>query len=341
MKLNSLVELDLFRKSCLFEIFRNCPLGFVDAGASGGVHPIINPIASLVHSTSFEPDHNAYKTLLKQYASNNPFAEISIHNAAIGAQKGLQDLYMTKSLVNSSLLEPNQDFALRYSVNGFEVVGHCEVITDTLDGLLYNECILNSKRLAEFVKLDCQGIEYDILIGAEQTMAEQSSVLYLEVGFTKLYKKQKVFADVDRLLQQRGYSLYGLYPHYISGNRLNRRTEGTEERIIWADALYFKDPLENKLLLSLREIAVILLGALLTRYYDYALELSDCYFSASDAEDLRALIHYLADYERIELELDARNMAESLATHPDKVFLFAKKFIDRNGGNSNLDFMKI
>lgn len=345
MKLNYLSELELFRKTCLYEMFRDCPLGFVDVGASGGIHQLINPMVSLVHCTSFEPDTTAYNELLERYKEDNPFAGISIYNAAVGGSKGLQSLYMTKSMVNTSLLEPNKDFASRYGVNGLEVVGVCDVQTNTLDGLFYNDCNDDysklKQHLAEFVKLDCQGVEYDILQGASRTLNEQTSVLYVEVEFTKLYREQKTFSDVDLLLKEKGYSLYGLYPHYISSKRLDRRNEDTEERMIWADALYFKDPLDTPSSLKLRDIAVILISALLTHYYDYALELNDRFFTGADAKTLATLIHSLSNVRRSELEKDVKLMLESVKNEPQNAFLHAKKFIDKNSSNSNIDYIEI
>ena len=53
---NLISKNELFQSSSLKSEFEIRPIGFVDIGSSGGPHPFIMPIASIVNVACFEPD---------------------------------------------------------------------------------------------------------------------------------------------------------------------------------------------------------------------------------------------------------------------------------------------
>src|SRR5207248_2510884 len=75
----------------------------------------------------------------------------------------------------------------------------------------------------DFIKLDTQGSELDILQGAG-FLLDDCLGLQLEVMFSPLYEGQPLFADVDTYLRSRGFVLWRLdsLAHYTDGpsNRL-------------------------------------------------------------------------------------------------------------------------
>lgn len=334
--LNAIALNSLFRSTGLYNSFRKSPLGFIDAGAAGGVHPVIAPAASLTSCICFEPDREAARQIRMKYKQNCPFAKVRVLSSALGGRPEERRLHLTRSPVNTSLLEPAPELALRYNVQGFAKQGSVTVRTETLDGMLAEK----RGRNAEFIKLDCQGAEYEILKGAEEILARQCIAVLCEVEFFRMYKKQKTFSEVDIFLARRGFQLYGLYPNYISAKKLDRRKFDTEERLIWADALYFKDPLapENSgRSFSRRDLEALLICALLTGFYDFALEVAEKYF-AGDLKNLGILVQDLASRKAKEVEADFSNLLRK-SKGKQVSFVSIKKFIDRNKSNNSLDFL--
>lgn len=200
----------------------------------------------------------------------------------------------------------------------------------------------------EFIKLDCQGAAYDVLLGAEETLRNHCVALWLEVEFLRMYKKQKTFSEITIFLRDIGFQLYGFYPHYISAKKLDRTKFDTEERIMWADAVYFKDPLSDenkKRKFSTREIAVLILVAILTRYYDFALEVLQHYYIDKDSKDdrkyIQGLILSLSETQKRVIQDEAVAFINALRKTPEKSYLLTKKFIDRHRSNNSLDYITL
>jgi len=193
--------------------------------------------------------------------------------------------------------------------------------------------------------MDCQGAEYDILQGSARLMKEQCVALVCELELNPMYKNQKTFSEVDLFVRKEGYQLYGLYPNYISARKLNRNKCDTDERILWADALYFKDPLDsaNKdRYFTKRDIEVLILVAMLSRYFDYAMELVEHYYANNPMEmkRLQVLINALAEERSSRLVNDLCRLMAEYRNNADNAYILAKKFIDSHASNNNIDFIK-
>ncbi|RJQ55220.1 MAG: FkbM family methyltransferase [Nitrospiraceae bacterium] len=342
--LNALSDNPQFRRTGLYRSFMDRPLGFIDIGAAGGVHPLVTPAASLTHCICFEPGEEAYRDLLKKYESGSPFSRVTIINSAVGAGTAQETLHVTRSLVNTSLLEPRYEMVTRYRLEGFRVEKTLPLLTGSLDEIILNE--RKGEGLSgEFIKLDCQGAEYSILKGAEKTL-ESCMAIMCEAAFFQMYKGQKLFADLDSSMRERGFQLYGLWPRYVSSKRLDRRIYDSEERIIEVDALYFRDPLDvvnSTREFTERNIEVLLLVSILSRFYDFALELVDNFFSGKEDERRRLTdcIHELSGRYRESLENDTIKLLDDLNSSPEKTYLLCKKFIDRHKSNNSVDFVKL
>jgi FkbM family methyltransferase len=339
--LNHISQHPVFQESQFSDSFKEMPLGFIDVGAAGGIHPLIAGAASLVHCVCFEPEPGAAAYLRSQYEKENPFAAITILETAVSGRAGKRTLYVTKSAVNTSLLPPEASLSRRYGLSGFHVEKEVTIETQSLDDIVF-QGRQDKARLGEFIKLDCQGAEYEILCGAKKTLDERCVALLCEVEFIPMYKGQKTFPDIDLFLRAKGFQLYGLTPHYISGKHLDRRRHETEERLLWADALYFRDPLDDihSKPLEDRKIKALLLVALLTGHYDFALEVTKAFFREGPVRGcIEALVDGLSIEGRKTLEADTARLAEECGNHPDCTYLLAKKFIDRHRSNSNVDFI--
>ncbi len=182
----------------------------------------------------------------------------------------------------SSLYEPNAPL-LAYFNNLAEpcrVVDRVEVRTVALDAI-------EEARGADYLKLDVQGAEADVLRGARNVL-EDVLVVHAEVEFVPLYRDQPLFGDIDALLRAHGF-LFHKFPGFASrafrpivvNGDLNRGLS----QMLWAEAVYVKsflafDRLEAAKLLKLAVILHEVYGsydlcALALRHYDA--RLADAY----------------------------------------------------------------
>lgn len=342
-KLNSLSHNSTFRSTSIYNDFTKKPLGFIDIGASGGVHPLALSIASITNCLCFEASPSASEELQSK-KNNNGFANFIVFNAVVGQNNGPADFYFTASEVNSSLLHPNIDILNRYAKKGFQIKEKQTLNVQTLDSII-NKVSKQYDKIGEIIKLDCQGAEYEILLAAPATLAKNCMAIWCEVEFFQVYENQKTFSDVDRFLCSKGFSLYGLYPKYISKKMLDRTNYETNERLMWADAFYIKDPLERghvNTSFTKRQIDVIIISALVTGFFDYALEIIEVFIDdAQEKVKLQKLAQQLALQEKIKLERHAIQFIERCRKNPENMYLFTKKFIDDNKNNNDVDFLSV
>ncbi|MCX5809855.1 MAG: FkbM family methyltransferase [Proteobacteria bacterium] len=341
-RLNSISSNSIFRSTTLCDDFIKTPLGFIDVGASGGVHPLVLPVASTTNCLCFEASSKASEEL--RVIEKSIFANLTVCNTIVGQNNGETDFYFTESEVNSSLRQPHASLLNRYGKKGFQIKERKVMEVRTLDSIV-REVGKQCTNPGEIIKLDCQGAEYEILDAAPETLAKQCMSVWCEVEFFQVYEDQKTFSDVDRLLCSKGFSLYGLYPKYISRKMIDRTSCETNERLMWADVFYIKDPLEQinaRTLFTKREIDVLIISALTTGFFDYAIEIIEAYKNDShEKKKLLKLTRLLARREKTGIERHARQFIDRCRKTPKNIYLYAKKFIDENKNNNDVDFLTI
>ncbi len=159
--------------------------------------------------------------------------------------------------MTSSLYEPNTPLLSRFQQleELTRVVETSRVQTRRLDDIPEIQRI-------DFLKMDVQGAELDVLRGAERTVA-QTVAVHLEVEFVPMYKGQPLFADVDAELRRRGFllhSLLGLCGRTFKPLVNTQSPYAPCRQHLWSDALYVRDFMRFKELepAALLKLAVIL-----------------------------------------------------------------------------------
>lgn len=193
---------------------------------------------------------------------------------AIG-EGGRRTLRICADSRTSSLYEPNAPLLAYFNnlAGPCRVVDRAEVATVALDGI-------EEAQGADYLKLDVQGAEADVLRGARNVL-ENVLVVHAEVEFVPLYKDQPLFGDIDALLRAHGF-LFHTFPGFASRAFQpivinNDRNQGLKQ-MLWAEAVYVKSFLDFDRLggEKLLKLAVILhevygsydLCALALRHYD-------------------------------------------------------------------------
>jgi FkbM family methyltransferase len=152
---------------------------------------------------SFEPQSGAF-TRLAERAERDIRWECS--RIALGRASGEAVLNLSANSSSSSILAMNERHEVAAPESAY--VG-CEVVSvATLDSLA-RELFTASDRC--LLKIDVQGLELDVLRGAERSL-EQVQVVEVELSLVSLYRGAPLLPDVLDYLQTRDFALFGLDP---------------------------------------------------------------------------------------------------------------------------------
>jgi len=262
--------------SILAHAFAEWPLGFVDIGARGGVHGCVLPIAQWTSVLAFEPDAEACRSMLDDPAIAAPWAAFRLEPIALGERDEVARLHLMAAPTNHSLLPGNLPLIDRYKMERFTPAGSATLQTTSLDQFLFNGDV--APETGELIKIDTQGSELMILRGARRTLEERTVAVMAEVEFCQIYKDQPLFSELELYLRGLGFSFYGFQSmHLRSGKRIDKRRADGMERVLWAEAVFFKDPLggsDQHVRPGERQMMALMLSAMLFGYFDFAAELA-------------------------------------------------------------------
>ena len=99
----------------------------------------------------------------------------------------------------------------------------------------------------DFMKLDTEGSELDILKGAIEFLKKTVIGLIIEVEFSQFRKEQPVFSEVDSFMRELGFGLFNLETYRLARKSLKPTLDINESgvadfgQIIWGEALYLRD----------------------------------------------------------------------------------------------------
>lgn len=248
------------------------PLVLIDIGSRGGLLSPWQEEELNLFVIGFEPDARSYDPLEHEVPNRSRQFKVGLYD-----QKKEMTLFLTRRPGDSSVLKPNKRFLDKFPESQrFDVVGTTEMEVDTLDSQLQQ----NSIDDVDFITIDTQGSELNILKGAEDILATSVFGIEIEVEFNRMYEDQPLFADVDQFLREHGFQLFDLRPIYWK-RKAGEKIGGPKGQVIYADALYFReiDSLKNVIKdfghpdLRSSKIRRAIFTCLTYGYYDYALEI--------------------------------------------------------------------
>ena len=190
-----------------------------DAGAAGGIAKRWRPLAPALRIVAFEPDGRSDVPTSE--------AEVVLVRKAAAAFTGIATLYMTRKPRTSSLLRPNVELRKRYpDPERADVVGKLQVACTTIDAA-FAELGIDGP---DFIKIDTQGTELDVLKGAERALAT-CLALEVEVEFQPLYEGAALFRDIDAYVSGFGVRTLRSAPHVLQAGRksADRTAEGSND----------------------------------------------------------------------------------------------------------------
>jgi FkbM family methyltransferase len=222
----------------MLNIFEHCSRNMVysDVGARWGIEEPWKSYRDFIDVISFEPDKEEYDKL-----SRNKMDRDLVLPCALYKEEKLINLHLTKSRGCSSIYEPNHSFLSDFpDVERFNVEETVEVKASTLDKLYIKKELQNM----DFIKLDVQGAELDILRGGGELINRNIIGLQVEVEFKEMYKQQPLFAEIDLYIRNKlGFDLFDIRKAYWKYKE-GRGIGPSKGQLIFGDALYFRNPFE-------------------------------------------------------------------------------------------------
>lgn len=142
------------------------------------------------------------------------YSDCFIENLAFGEVKGEKIIRLFDEY---SVLNSLKDEAMNHNILCRKELIHIE----TLD----NYCNQKDTKQIDFLKIDTEGYELNVLQGAENLLAEKKiSFIYCEVGFNETNQRNTNLEKVTNYLAKRDYFFYALYQidshDWKSGNHL-------------------------------------------------------------------------------------------------------------------------
>jgi FkbM family methyltransferase len=217
----------------LQKLVAQSPLVYVDCGARKGRLPRwVQPIRDTEY-VGFEADAEECARLNASPRRGHRYIP-----AFLGRDVARRTFFVTRSPSCSSLLRPNLHLLNAFAGLAplFEVERTIEVDTVSLDRCLEAHAVPPP----DFLELDTQGAELEILEGSVRALGESIVGVQVEIEFAPMYVGQPLFADVDTWLRGRGFQLFDLSRYRARREALDPSVP-TRGQLLWGHALYLRN----------------------------------------------------------------------------------------------------
>jgi Methyltransferase FkbM domain len=228
-------------------------LVLLDVGASGGIHKRWSAYAERLTAVGFDllvSEVNRlndletrrkvrYEAAIVGCANYDELFPPAVRNNPIASR-------FNQPFVRSSAVLANQILQRDYVRDVFNAGRPVEYAshTITLDGYLASSPGLTP----DFLKIDTDGGDYPVLLGASSLLDQGVLGLAVECQFHgAVHEFANTFSNIDRFLRARGFSLFDLEPHRYSRSALpapfvaSVPAQTVSGQVNWARALYFRD----------------------------------------------------------------------------------------------------
>lgn len=222
----------------------------LDVGCSGGLHPLFHQFGGLLQAVGFDPLVSEVEKLNRE----NTHKGVLYEAAFVGSRK-LQEVFPE----SEKLKTPTTDFTTRtsslraqkgnteaYQREHFNS-GQALKFADRKVAL--DDYVAEKKNgPVDFIKIDTDGHDYDVLLSAEKLLTEGVLGASVEAPFQgPVHEHANVFCNIDRFMRSKGFTLFDLdafryargalpLPFYYD---IPAQTRGGA--MLWGEAVYFRD----------------------------------------------------------------------------------------------------
>lgn len=204
----------------------------LDAGARYGLHPSWAALREIAEFHLFEVDADEAARLEKKYARD---ANIRVYDTALYHETATLEFKVMKHRALSSVQKPNHAFLdqAEYMADEFAEVEIRRVAAEPVDKLF-------AGREIHFLKLDVEGAEKEVILGAEATIERSMLGVRAEVQFAEVFQGSALFGELDGMMRARGFELLNL-DYTGAGNRAGRyAAPGRYGQLLSTDAVWMR-----------------------------------------------------------------------------------------------------
>ena len=178
----------------------------------------------------------------------------------------MRELFVTRNKFCSSLFEPNKKLLEDYETDNVacrDVMDRLSVKCCTLDDF-YNE-----KKYTEcdFIKIDTQGSELDILKGAKELLKGFNPIVYAETWTREIYEKTPLSFEIMSYMHKNNYELLSVEVGASWKNLLGKQSGG-KKQVVGLDLIFIPN---NNIILNEKPEKFIKYIAILELYGYYSL----------------------------------------------------------------------
>ena len=177
----------------------------IDAGGRYGLHPSWKPFKGELAYYLFEPDPEEAERLKQKYQQRQH--EITIEQMGLDKESGeLQlNLFRNRAMSSSSTRNPISSLFHDEREQEVEITKTITVPTISID-----EYARDKNLQVDFLKLDTEGSEYEILQGAQEQVTNHILGIRCEVAFDYIFEGRALFPTLHEHLLERDYFLLNL-----------------------------------------------------------------------------------------------------------------------------------
>ena len=210
----------------------------LDAGGRYGLHPSWKPFTGELEYFLFEPDPVEAKRLAAKYSHRSD--EVKVIDLAVAEKNGNLTIYFFKNRAMSSAVIRNPVSSLFKGkrASEVEIVESIEVEAVSIDSF----CKINDLSL-DFLKLDTEGNEFQILQGAKKQLKENILGVRCEVAFDYIFEGMPLFSTIHDFMLSEDYYLLNL--DYEGRGDYQSNSVNIKERygiLTHSDAVWMKRP---------------------------------------------------------------------------------------------------
>lgn len=245
--INHLSYRPVFEMSCEFsksiatgEFKLQQPLVVADVGAAQGLDPRWELFGPTCAQIGFEPDKMECERLATHYAKEKSGGTRKfMEPVALWREAATRPIRITRDPDASSFYMPNAEFFERLPDPTLQqVVAEVDVTAIPLD-----DYKMPLDATIDFIKLDVQAAELDVMVGAQRCMGDGVLAVIGEMLFTPHYLEQPWFGDFDSFMRGHGYQLFDIDLRRWRRRALPPAFDGVRVGgVSYGDALYLKDP---------------------------------------------------------------------------------------------------
>ena len=183
-------KLNLFLKN------NNLKFNYVDVGARWDISNLWKKLEDNTRVFGFETDPDEIKVLKKQFPSR------TYYEFGLWSKEENLKLYITKNAASSSIYKPNlvenQKYKIKYH-DGRNLNKAVNVKCKKMDDLL--------EIIPDFIKIDTQGSEYEIIKGSKKLLISNCPLVSLETWTRDVYKNSPRMDQIISLMYEYGYEI--------------------------------------------------------------------------------------------------------------------------------------